>query len=377
MSKTSALNILFLASWYPSKVHATLGNFVQRHAQAIATKHNVTLVYLAKDIHLKSPFQIEVESVNDVKEIICYYRDKGILGSGYLKAFNHVLKNELKPDIELFNIVHVNVLFKAGYLAKRLKELYQIPYIITEHWTGYHNGKEVGWIQKLLSKKIAQNATQIVPVSEHLATAMKNFGLHTSYSVVPNVVDHELFQPTKEKNDTYTFIHVSSLVDDHKNVSGILRAFHSIYQTLNIRLEIVGDGDITPYQDLSNQLGIPSDKISFTGAQPLTSIAQRMAAAHCLILFSNYENQPCVIPEAHSTGIPVIATDVGGIKEHLSPQHGILIKKQDETALTEAMKTIYKNRETYDSAWLRSYAIDHFSVQAIAEAYTRVYLKSI
>ena len=44
-SSNHRLRILFLSSWYPSQEHRTLGNFVQRHAQAVAKLHDVSVIY--------------------------------------------------------------------------------------------------------------------------------------------------------------------------------------------------------------------------------------------------------------------------------------------------------------------------------------------
>jgi len=307
-----------LASWYPSKVHSTLGNFCKRHAEAIATLNNVTVLYIVQDKNLSENYSIIKKTENGLEEIICYYKTRGVFGIGYLKAYNYVYQRELKHRISGFHVVHVNVLYRAGYLAKQIHRMHKIPYVITEHWTGYHvnEGKNIGWIQKTLSRKIAANSKLILPVSEHLGKSMKAFGLKSHYRVVPNVVDVNLFKINKQKPLKFRFIHVSSLVDSHKNVSGIIRAFSKT--KLNAKLEIIGDGDIKPYQTLANELGLTPEQFNIRGEQTLEEVAKSVSEAHCFILFSNYENQPCVIPEAHACGIPVIATDVGGIKEHLT-----------------------------------------------------------
>ncbi len=373
MEKHIPKNILFLASWYPSKTHNTLGNFCQRHAQAIATENQVTVVYLAKDITMNEPFRIEVYEIKGVKEIICYYQKKGIAGSGYIKAFNYVVKTELLDQIHTFDLVHVNVLYRAGLLALQLKKSINLPFIITEHWTGYHNSKKVKYVQKFFSKKVAKEASRLVPVSAHLGDAMHKFGLKTPYTVVPNVVDTDLFKPRLKKDGIFTFIHVSSLVDDHKNVSGIITAFSHVMDDVPANLKIIGDGEISTYLKLAQKLKIPEERFSIEGEQTLEQVADKMASSHCLILFSNYENQPCVIPEAHAAGIPIIATDVGGISEHLTPAHGVLITKGNSFELEEAMKFVFSNHSSYDPNWLHNYVNEHFSVKAIAQYYSKIY----
>ena len=49
MEKVEKLRILFLSSWFPDRNQPTLGNFVKRHAQAVALKHDVVVVHAVAD----------------------------------------------------------------------------------------------------------------------------------------------------------------------------------------------------------------------------------------------------------------------------------------------------------------------------------------
>ena len=75
------------------------------------------------------------------------------------------------------------------------------------------------------------------------------------------------------------------------------------------------------------------------------------------------------------SGIPVIATSVNGIPEYVNSSNGILIEPKDQKALENAMNSILDNNKTFDPEKLRSYAIDHFSYEAIAEQYNSIYQK--
>jgi glycosyltransferase involved in cell wall biosynthesis len=100
-----------------------------------------------------------------------------------------------------------------------------------------------------------------------------------------------------------------------------------------------------------------------------------MREADALLLFSHFENFPCVIGEAWASGIPVISSDVGGIREHLGPELGILVPPGDEAALADAIAF------TVSSKWnrevLRSTAEGLFSIPVVAEAYLEVYRTAI
>ncbi len=78
LKKLSFLNqrhhILFLSSWYPSRVLPNNGDFVQRHAEAVATKHQVTLIHVISDENLAAPIEITENNINDVRTLIAYVK---------------------------------------------------------------------------------------------------------------------------------------------------------------------------------------------------------------------------------------------------------------------------------------------------------------
>jgi len=84
--------------------------------------------------------------------------------------------------------------------------------------------------------------------------------------------------------------------------------------------------------------------VSFIGSQPLTSIPSWMSASEFLVLPSNNEGFPTVIPEAFSCGKPVVSTNVGSVPDAVSDEDvGILVPpanpKQLSIALNQALDT--------------------------------------
>jgi hypothetical protein len=65
------LNILFIASWYPTKDKPFNGDFIQRHAKAVALYANVTVVHIAS-AKQKEKLIVEEKNYKNVKEIIVY-----------------------------------------------------------------------------------------------------------------------------------------------------------------------------------------------------------------------------------------------------------------------------------------------------------------
>ena len=377
----SKLNILFVSSWFPSTEKPTLGNFVETHAKAIARHHLVNVLYATKR-HQKPLFSYEERQDNNLKIGIMYYRasrigisllDKLIDAIRHLQSYNRLFRQlEKTPDL-----VHANIVWPIGLWALWLKFRYGLKFILTEHWSVYQpeNRHKISCLQKILFKRIINKASVLTPVSSQLGEAIRGIGIDKPYRVVPNAIDTQLFRfKPKEKTATFSFLHISTLVDEVKNVSGILRAFQQLLQVdSDNSLTIVSDGDITPFVNYVETLSIPKDKITFIGTQTAEQIAEHFYRANVFVLFSNYENLPVVILEAFATGTPVISTNVGGISEHFPDGFGELIPKQDEQALLTSMIKLKANYSTSSFNTLSEYAEKMFSFNSVAQAYSNIY----
>lgn len=365
------MRILHIASWYPSMAHRTLGNFVQRHVQAIATLQPSEVWYAApveagRDIPLN-----ETNESERLTERIAYFKAQRPVVMHTTRALLRLAEGQESS----FDAIHLHVAYPAGQAARILAKRWNVPLILTEHWTAYHadqRQKLPFWRKR--SMRLTGRACQLIcPVSEDLAESMRTFGMGDKFRVVPNVVDTKLFHPSAEPSskDSFEFLHISSLVDDHKNVSGILRAAAvCLNEQDNMQWTILGDGDPKPHQEFAKSLGI-GQHISIGGEIKLDEVAKRMRQASALILFSHFENFPCVIPEAWASGIPVISSDVGGIREHLNDERGRLVPAGDEEALIKAIREI--RQSPWDSMALRMHAENVFSVKAVARAFHGVY----
>jgi len=215
------LHILFLNSWYPSKVLPNNGDFIQRHAEAVSTKFKVTSVHVISDATIKKE-TITDHIINEVRTLIVYIKPARSNFNKQIRFFNSYKK--LISLSDPFDLVHVNRLYPVGLIAVWLKLYRSKPYIISEHFTGYLKplSKHLSKTEILLSKFITKQANFVCPVSLNLEENMKNLGFNGNFYQVSNVVDTSIFTPNKAVKERFTLIHISSLIDDHKNVTGIL-----------------------------------------------------------------------------------------------------------------------------------------------------------
>lgn len=81
-----------------------------------------------------------------------------------------------------------------------------------------------------------------------------------------------------------------------------------------------------------------ADAVLFAGAQPHTALPAWYAAADVLVVPSHYESFGMVVLEGMACGVPVIASDVGGMRFSIEPeQSGILVPPDDSPALAHAL----------------------------------------
>ena len=378
-------HILFISSWYPNRQDPTHGIFNRFFADAAALYNKVSVLHICSDEHLKTDYECVEARENNILTVTVYYKkvNSSLPFFSQLKRKNKVLKafdlgfdmlakKEGKPDL-----IQLNVIMPMGIGAYHLSEKHGIPYVINENWSGYceEDGNYKGFVQQFYTKKIVKKAKAIMPTSTYLKDAMLSHGLTGNYMVVPNVVNIHVFRPEEQaKNEATNLIHISSLNDKEKNVSGLIRAFGNASQKNSaLQLNIVGEGvDKEKYRALVKQLQL-ENKIKFKGRLMGKDLVKEMNANDALIMFSNYETFCLVIIEAFACGKPVITSNAGAIKTYMKPELGIMVEKEKEDELTQAILEFTENAEKYDRHFIREFAVDNYSYEKVGEKLNEIY----
>ncbi len=371
-------SILFLSSWYPSKNHTTLGNFIQFHAEAVATHNKVYTLYLSSSDN-DHDLLIDNKVINQVDTTIVYFKKtKWKKHLDRLKAFKKGIDYLIQEKKIKFDCVHMNIIHPSGWQALYLNKKYNIPYIISENWHGFQDLSKykIGFYRKRLIKNVIENASFVCPVSNQLKNAIQSNNYKANYEIVPNVVDVERFKPAERKQHSFTFLHVSTLTDEIKNISGILYSYAQL-EHKNILLKIIGDGETDWIKEKAKSLNIPDNAILIETEKTHNEIAIAMQQADCFVLFSNIENLPLVIIESMACGLPIITTDVGGISEHMDESKGKMIAARDTDSLTKNMNFMILNSAKYNSEAIRNYAIENFGNESISRQFNDLYNRAI
>lgn len=368
-------NILFISSWFPNKVEPSNGNFVQRHAEAVSLKHHVEVLHSIGDFNQKEKYLFDDQIINGIRTLIVYYRNSNNpLQNFYrrMKGYQLGFSRMKKPDL-----VHANVLHNSMLFAVYLKKKFKIPFVVTEHWTAFqaNSSDSIGLFGNKIAKYIGNNASMLFPVCDRLRKGLYLLGIKTPAQVVPNVVNTDVFKIRKSENTVKKFLHISSLTY-MKNIPSILNVFLKIHKRgYNFELSLGGNGDLKPIQEFISKHKL-DHKIKYFGAISHSEVAQKMSEHDAFVLFSKYENQPCVISESMSVGLYIFSSDVGGISEFFPENFGILIENDNEEELCNAIiKYLQNDVKVASRNEMHQYAKNTFGRDAIAAKYEQLYFE--
>ncbi len=368
------------------------GIFIKRHAHSVQLKHKVAVLFVSADPGMKDQtYDLDYRVEEGLPTVRVYYNNSVLpipVVSSAIKFFRY--RRSCRMGIEKINkefgipdLSHIHVLSRTFFPAHHYKKHNKVPYVITEQWSGYlpEDGSYKGFFKKWLTRKAVRTASAVTAVSESLRDAMLGHGLKNEYSVIPNVVDiSRFFVPAEKKRSSPpVLLTVADMDDRAKNISGTLRTMKKLSEAgLVFEYRIIGGGeDFDRLKKMAADYGLLDKQVFFYGPKRPEEVAEAMRAADVFILFSNYDNMPCVITEAFASGVPVIGSALHGMKEHIRPGLGILVSPGNEEELFKAIQRVTGSLDTFDRTILRKYAEDNFSYEAVSRKFDEVYKKAI
>jgi glycosyltransferase involved in cell wall biosynthesis len=226
----------------------------------------------------------------------------------------------------------------------------------------------------------------MVPSAAHLGDTIRSHGLVPERThVVPNGVDVQMFSPGRSPafrarlgvpSHATLLMTLGRLAADKGN-DRALHAFATLARD-DLRLAIVGDGDREPeLRTLAQALGI-AEQVVFAGALPQDEVPEALRAAD-VFWFPTVRDEaaPLVLPQALATGLPVVASRIGGIPEVVADDGsaGILVAPGDPTALAAATAGLLDEPERRSRVGVtaRERAVTGFSIETMTGRTVAVY----
>lgn len=275
----------------------------------------------------------------------------------------------------------------VGIIGSAIGRIAKVPAIVyTEH---SEHTRHAPWLQR------AREVTASLPhhtvcVSDQIRSRLfriKAFSrLGQRLSVIHNGIDLSQYRPSSADgkkairrelriHDDALLVGSVGLLWYIKGYGYLLRAMPAIIDhTPQAQLVLIGSGeDEAKLKQLAEDLAIAS-QVHFLGWR--NDIPRLLAALDVYVQPSLSEGLPMSILEAAATGLPIVATNVGGIPEIAKDgKHVILIAPRDEAALSEAIGDLLVDQAKREGlgAGVRHHVSRRFSANNMAEAYAELY----
>jgi len=302
----------------------------------------------------------------------------------FVSYFYFVYKIIKKYKID---VIHSHWIIPSGFIGAFFKKIFKIKHITTAHAIDIYTLEKLPF-RRTLIQFIYKNCEFLVCVSSVLKEKIikilkeKNSTPKDKIIIKPMGTDIKFIDKKDKKDDKFYLLFLGRFVEK-KGIEYLIEAMKEIKkENRNIKLLIGGSGPLEKkIKDKVEELNL-TDCIEFLGWVPREKIHEVFKIADLLVVPSivtetgDTEGMPTVIIEAMGAGVPVIATDVGGVKDVIrNYENGIIINQKNPLEIKEKSLEVYKNerlrKKIIHNAKLTA---QNFTWDKIADFYIKLFL---
>lgn len=352
------MNIVSLSLCYPSPPHPAAGTFVKRRLQALATHHHVRVI-----CPLLAPFGITPtgrigQPDHDPAPPPVWY-----VPMPYIPALSQPLNpllyaravEPLLADwvaLGSVDLLDAHFAWPDAVAAARLARRLKVPYTVTLR--GVIGRYASSPLKRSSILRALRNAAAVIAVSQSLKRIAVELGLPGDrVTVIPNGVDPRTFRldgprrarrELKRPDREILLITVGHLCR-RKGVHRVLRMLPRLrkrYPTLHYAVVGADAAEGRFEAHLKKRVAALDlrSAVTFTGRLPPEGVARWLNAADLFVLHTANEGCCNAVREARATGLPVVTTDVGGNREWVPPDAGVVVPFGDDDAFVQAITRI-------------------------------------
>ncbi|WP_368652896.1 glycosyltransferase [Ornithinibacillus sp. 4-3] len=370
---------LVIGRSYPEKDTGMMGIFEFEHAIALKKYGNETIYCFVdtrsvKRLRKKKEFYLNKEGL----EIYGYYYPIGGLPNSLfnnlktkktLKLLNKIIAQHGLPQ----NIhIHYPLINLTDGIWEKIKT-YNVPIIVTEHWSKVQN-QTIEPYRKTFLKKIVKESDTIITVGKKLkASVIEITKTNKEVLVIPNILNEAFEYIEAENKNKFKFIFIGSLIPS-KKVDLLITAFRNVFNTTEIELHIVGNGKL--FKKLSKKIKKDNLKNVFMHGY-LTREKTAFLLQNCDVFVSASEIETFGVPfiEALACGKPVIGISDSSIASYINEANGLLFENGNIKQLESALKKIYEQKDKYNSCLIAQNAKEIFGEENIIKQLKSIYSK--
>ncbi len=303
----------------------------------------------------------------------------------------------LSIDVPKADISHLTISGFPVIPALVLKYKYDTPIIATEHGVFIRerliaiNTSEYSFFLKKLLIRFSESITELVYYKADVILSVNKFNMSwekmyganpEKMDVIYNGVDHNLFVPGSkpERLRNVPTVVSAARIFELKDILTMIKSCAEVKKTIpNVQYLIYGDNEAVPEytkqcNDLIEELGLKNN-FKLAGFHPEPH--KLFCEGDISILTSISEGFPYTVIESMSCGIPVVATDVGGVSEALDSSCGFICKPKDHVEIGKRVVELLQNEELRIQMGMnaRKKVVNNFTIDKFIKGYEFAYDK--
>ncbi len=359
------MKICLLTAAYPTSRKADSGSFIRDQAIQIK-KMNCDIVIVVPRIFIADEVLLSQDSIrvyrfsflSEEKFLAEYERIPIVRVASYL--ISGIIKTWRVVRSERVELIHAHWVIPTGLIGVVVgKYLSRKPVVITAHRADITVFPQKSKLARLAAKFVLRKADYIVAVSEVLKEKIRReYGIGEEKMTVINMgVNKHLFKQREKKavrqklglpKTSKIVLFAGGLI----RVKGLAYLMHSAVQIIKAKHDtlfiLVGTGSLEEQlKDTVLKLGI-SAQVRFVGERPHAEVPLWINSADVVVLPSFDEGLPMLIMEALASGVPVVATCVGGTPEVIKDsRNGFLVEPRNVDDLAKKITSLITDDHLY------------------------------
>lgn len=349
------MRIAQLTSYFNPRLYASNEFFLC--TQLTKLGHDLTIYTTRRRPRWQTNDVMNDES-KDMKYAFRVRRFNSYVELGIVPLIPHVLFSLLKEDI---NLIHTHDFFMShstyGAIASEIK---RVPLIVTQHNDNFPTSLSSHLLYRLDSASIGKfvflKADRFIALTNDIKLHLTVLGVNVrKIQVIPNAVDTSLFSPNNKNYLMSKYglsdrivLFVGRFVPE-KGLLFLIKAFNRLVRDItDAKLVLVGTGpQRLKYMEFVKEHKIPN--VFFLGVIENSVMPNIYVGANAVVLPSLREPFGNVAVEAMASGVPVIGSYVGGLKETIvNKKTGFHVSPKDDYQIFSALKTILSQRNVYE-----------------------------
>lgn len=287
-----------------------------------------------------------------------------------------VLKNLLR--LRRTDIVHIHVaqayVPEVVWFAALIKKFEYIAHVHLDIAPSGVAGILLKIYKPLVLGRVLRRAKFVVVFTpEQKETMVRRYRLDAMrVKIVPNGVGAQFYHKTPREIHTPPRLLFVGRLSVQKNLDQLLKALDGVSE--NVETHIVGDGDLRQaHEKMSRDLNLKN--VHFHGrldGEPLRAIYHQ---ADFFVLPSEREGMPLVLLEALAMGLPIIGTNVTGIRDVVQHgENGYLVQLNDNNAFRAAIQIAIKDPRVYKKMSAKSLELSRlYTWETVARNFQELY----